>query len=351
VSNRNILVVQLADIGDLLLAAPAIRHLRDQTGDRITLLTKPSNRALADQLVDELIVADKHLYDRPLGLLNRKALASLVRLIRTIRKRDFDEVVILHHLTTRFGAFKFAVLSFLTAAPVRVGLDNGRGWFLHRKVRDRGFGAANEAEYWTEVAGGTNYVALRGNPESATRLIQAAGCRGTYVVVHPGSGTFSVARRWPPEHFAVLADQLHAELALEIVVVGSQAESRIGDSIVRGRERFAANLCGKTNLDILASVLDGATLYVGNDGGVSQLAQARGVPSITIFGPTSAKTWHTSSPRSRAVHLDLACSPCFYIDRRLGTPQGCATRECLVDLLPARVFEAAESLLRDTLVA
>ena len=46
-----------------------------------------------------------------------------------------------------------------TGAKWRVGLDNGHGWFLNVRVKDRGFGAMHEVDYnlkLVEAVGASN---------------------------------------------------------------------------------------------------------------------------------------------------------------------------------------------------
>jgi ADP-heptose:LPS heptosyltransferase len=105
------------------------------------------------------------------------------------------------------------------------------------------------------------------------------------------------------------------------------------------------NLCGQTDLPTLAGILAEAQLFVGNDGGVAQLAGILGVHSIVVFGPTSPAAWRPLGDQVRVLRRDIACSPCFYRYHELGTPAGCVTRECLMDLPAETVVEEAITLL------
>jgi ADP-heptose:LPS heptosyltransferase len=174
------------------------------------------------------------------------------------------------------------------------------------------------------------------------------GVEGPFSIIHPGSGTYSVARRWPAEHFATLGRSLATELNHPIVVVGGRDEWDLGQAVVQAMSGKAVNICGQTDFATLVGILRQASLFVGNNAGVAQIASFLGTPTIVIFGPTSPQTWHVPSETSRAVRLDIACSPCFYRDRELGTPEGCATRECLVGLSPQRVLAEALALMRET---
>ena len=187
----NVLLVQLADIGDLVLAAPAIQHLRNSSPDsRFTLLTKPTNVALARSLADEVLFVDKNLYDRPSGLLRASSVMNLVRLVWSVRRQRFDEVIVLHHLVTAWGTIKFALLTLSTGARRRKGLDNGRGLFLTDRINDHGFGAEPEREYWGRLAGGLDPFEPRTDSTSAATILKNEGINGPYFVVHPGVGFF-----------------------------------------------------------------------------------------------------------------------------------------------------------------
>ena len=154
--DAHILVVKLATIGDLLLATPALRALRETYPHaRIDLLVTPASAGLLDgwELIDRVIMLDKYLFDYPQQLLkNPRNLLRLRPLWHNLRDGDYDAVLLLHHLTLFFGRLKHQVLMRATGAKWRVGLDNGHGWFLNVRVKDNGFGAMHEADYNLAVA-------------------------------------------------------------------------------------------------------------------------------------------------------------------------------------------------------
>ena len=70
--NAHILVVKLAGIGDLLLATPALRALRESYPQaQIDLLVTPDSAGLLNgwKVIDQIIVLDKYLFDYPQQLL------------------------------------------------------------------------------------------------------------------------------------------------------------------------------------------------------------------------------------------------------------------------------------------
>ncbi|NUQ03703.1 MAG: glycosyl transferase, partial [Anaerolineae bacterium] len=153
---RRILVVQLADIGDLVLSTPALAALRAaHPTDHLALLTtRHAAPILQDAgLVDELLLFDKHAFDRLSALARPRSLVAAIRLAARLRRGRYDAIVFLHHFSTRFGALKFAALAWSAASPRRLGLENGRGFFLTERILDDGFGAKHQAQYWLDLVG------------------------------------------------------------------------------------------------------------------------------------------------------------------------------------------------------
>ena len=91
------------------------------------------------------------------------------------------------------------------------------------------------------------------------------------VVIHPFSG--SAGKNWPLEKFQSLARQLPA-------VEWAQT--------------------GFDNLLELAGWMKGASVYLGNDSGISHLAAAVGLKSVVLFGPTDPVVW---APRGDCVRV------------------------------------------------
>src|SRR6266436_8015605 len=212
-ANAHILVVKLAGIGDLLLATPALRALRETYPQaQIDLLVTPDSAGLLNgwEVIDHVIVLNKYLFDYPQQVLkNPRNLQRLAPLWRELREGDYDAVLLLHHLTLPFGRLKHQLLLRATGAKWRVGLDNGHGWFLNVRVKDNGFGAIHEADYNLAVAravGATTNAKRLTVPLTGAEYAQAwqlvYGDEASDIVQHPiiamhaGSGGYSTARRW-----------------------------------------------------------------------------------------------------------------------------------------------------------
>jgi ADP-heptose:LPS heptosyltransferase len=370
--NAHILVVKLATIGDLLLATPALRALRETYPlARIDLLVTPASAGLLDgwEVIDRVIVLDKYLFDYPQQFFKHPAnLKRLQPLWRDLRGGNYDAVLLMHHLTLFFGRLKHQLLMRATGARFRVGLDNGHGWFLNARVEDGGFGVMHEAEYNLALAGAVGAstdnkrLALPISDEERRQACELVfgetapeDVARPIIAMHPGSGGYSTARRWLPERFARLADTLYRDTGGQLLLVGGPEEAALHSQILGMMQSAmpARSLAGKGSIKVTAAALELADLFIGNDAGPMHLAAAVGTPTVAIFGLSNSQAWgpYTGGvPGRRAivVKLDLPCMPCFYSGHLLGTPEGCATRDCLAMLGVDPVATAVRRLLKET---
>lgn len=347
---RTILLLLFGDIGDTVLTIPAIRAIRERyPGVRLLLMSKPLPGDIVRRLglVDDVIDVDKHLFDRPIALLRPGAVVRLLALWRRLRRERIDAVVLFHHLVTPWGALKFGLLSIASGARERLGIDNGRGWFLTRSVPDLGFGARHEAEYRLSVAellGATGSLDLafpiqEEDHSLAQRLLEREGLSGgRFFAIYPGTGSYGPGRKWPAERFADAARGVAAEHGMRAVIVGTEADRAATDRVAEILGDSVVNLAGQTDLWVLAAILERCEVVIANDGGVGHVAAAVGTPVVSIFGPSNDKAWRPLG--SLVVAADLGCRPCFYRDFATGLHAGCATRECLSLVTPRDVVRA-----------
>jgi heptosyltransferase III len=108
------------------------------------------------------------------------------------------------------------------------------------------------------------------------------------VVLHPYSG--SPRKNWPLPGFERLASDLST--IAEIRWCASPEDPLPGH--LRNQALLHADLLA------LAEALQGASLYIGNDSGISHLAAMLGVPTLVLFGPMDPAVW---APRGALVSV------------------------------------------------
>jgi|SRR5579871_728002 lipopolysaccharide heptosyltransferase II len=159
------------------------------------------------------------------------------------------------------------------------------------------------------------------------------------------AGARSPARRWPAARFAALADALIERYHAQIVLTGSPQEEPAVRDVMRHMQSEPLNLAGLTSLGGLGAVIERLDLFISNDTGPAHLACAMETPSITIFGPADPRRWAPLDRRyHRIVRYPVACSPCGYWTCPIG-------HGCLRGITPAAVLATANQLLarRETL--
>lgn len=168
----------------------------------------------------------------------------------------------------------------------------------------------------------------------------AGGQPQRYVCVHPGARWHS--RRWPAERFAAVAAELRAR-GNAVVLTGSAGET---DTL----NAFRASIGGpivdascRTSLGGLAALLRRARLLLSNDTGVAHLAAAVGTPGVIVSSGADAERWAPlDACRNRLLQHDTACRPCTF--------ERCPTgHECARGVSERRVLEECLAVLDRTL--
>jgi heptosyltransferase-3 len=106
-----------------------------------------------------------------------------------------------------------------------------------------------------------------------------------FAVIHPFSG--SPRKNWPLERFRELARRL--ERGLPVRWCAGPEDPPLPEAL-----RY-------DDLYELACWLARASLYVGNDSGITHLAAAVGTPVLALFGPTDPAVW---APRGPNVQVE-----------------------------------------------
>ena len=138
---------------------------------------------------------------------------------------------------------------------------------------------------------------------------------------------------------------INEEIGLPVVLIGGEGDIPIASAIAESCKKRPHDLTGVTNLLESAAVISRARLAVTNDSAPAHIAAAVDAPVISIFGPTVQDLGFSPySEKSFVVDIgELYCRPC--------TTHGSARCpqkhfRCMLELQPAKIIEAAKSLLR-----
>jgi len=178
------------------------------------------------------------------------------------------------------------------------------------------------------------------NDENLCRAMDALrwSPRSPVAILCPGA-EFGPAKRWPPEHFAALAQRL-ARDGYAIWILGSPNDHDVAQSLAAALPHDASivvDLTGRTDLGTAIDLMSVASLVVSNDSGLMHAASAVNAPLVALFGSSSPQYTPPSSPAARIAKIDIACSPCFKRECPLGHFR------CMRDLSPELVYNLARA--------
>ena len=139
------------------------------------------------------------------------------------------------------------------------------------------------------------------------QLFASAGLRLPVVGVSPGAA-YGCAKRWLPERFAAAAADLAGRIGGSVAVFGSAAEKTLCGEVALACN--GKNFAGATTLREFIDMTAACALFLTNDSGAMHIASALGVPSVTVFGPTSEIATGPSGANARIVREPVECAPC-----------------------------------------
>jgi heptosyltransferase I len=366
---RNILLIKLSAVGDVVHTLPVLNKLRRRyLAARLDWLTTPGIAELLQHnpAISNVITFDRDEWSAPWRL---APYASAARLIAQLRAAQYDLVIDLQ------GQLRSAVFAFACGAPVRIGFDKPRAAIWNaspRKIPDEARKHAWQGAREGAWLAYTDFIALPtldihpverylgiapmlglddGAPDFSFPIPSEARARidalidyydiakAKLVVMAPATNWETKA--WRREAFAEVARHF-LQKGFAVTLIGSDSERAICEEVAKGAPG-AINLAGETTLSELAALIARAALCVSNDSGPMHFAVALGRPVVSVFGPTDP-IWAGPYRRDSAVlRAELPCSPCYLRELRR-CPNN---HDCMNNVSAAAVIERAERILNE----
>jgi len=349
---REVLVLRLDRIGDLVMSLPALHDLRTALpAARIRLAVGAWGESLAQAApVDEVLVWSAPWVGRrsegasPLGELMSRAAA--------LRSAKLDLALDLQ------GDLRASLLMWRTGARSRVGYANTGGKYLLTHVVP-----LDERVSWVEQ--NRRAVALAvGGADTAPRFepltdADRAFARHLYenlrlederplVGLHPSGGR--TVKQWPIEGWAAVGARLQQQHGATLLVTGSEADRPLAAALARQLPQKPIDLTGRLSVRESMAFIAGLDLFLSPDTGPMHMACAVDTPSVSVFGPSDPVRYFSGGDgaldsRHVVVRPGLWCSPCNLIRKPPAECGGPEPPECLRLVTADAVFDAAARLL------
>ncbi len=335
---KNILIVKLSAIGDVIHALPVAHALKQQYPQaRITwVVEKPAYDLLTNNPdIDEIILFEKPKFKSFSGLLT-----NAPELSRQLKSRKFDVVLDLQ------GLFKSAAIAWLSGAVEQYGYCNMRelsqvvstpicGEHQNGHIVERYLDVARALGCKVEQ-GRFSIMIAEQEAAAAQQSMKKAGMTDNTRFVALAPGTNWPTKCWPTRSYGELADKLSAD-GLTPVIIGGPGDRKLADEIIAALEGPIIDLIGQTTLKQLAFVIKNAVAFVGGDTGPMHLAVAVGTPVVTMFGPTDPVRNGPYSGENIVLTADVECCGCW--QRKCNK-----NNECMSNITVGQVLEAVKNV-------
>lgn len=348
---KRILIVQVAGIGDLVMATPTLRALRNRfSKSKISLLTAPRAKdiVVGSPYIDEIYTLASHKYFRPGTFLKPGSLRDTLRLIRKLRQKHFDLMINLYNLASIRGTLRMAFLFSTIGAKYRAGRDTDRrGFFYNLKVPERSLSPKHEVERMLDIARALGAKIRNKDLEIplfaedrnyVTEFFSQYQIRKDDLVIGINPGAFRPSREWDKKKFALVADELSKKYQARIIITGGKRDVKLANDISNLMITKPIIVAGKTTLKQLAVLIQKCKLFITNDSGPMHIAVTVKTPLIALCGPGPLKyAPYGDGNRYIVIKKEVDCSPCYKMR--------CRSHKCMELIAAGEVLQAAEKQL------
>lgn len=354
---KKFLIITASGMGCTVMFTPTLRALRQRFPDaHITILgiSKIFVAPVAgSDLVDEALVFD---FAKD-SLFQISKLGERLKFIRNLRKQKFDYSITVFpsnkwffnvfawlsgakkRITHRYSTPVWKNLSFLQNVKIPVDedihdVDQNLNLLKVFKIDP----AKANRDFYFHITQEDKKVAERAWQQKIKPGLPVVG-------MHVGSSQdyASVAKRWPTEKFAGLADRLQSQGLAQVVVFAGPDEAEEVEKMESQMKTTVQVIPEK--LGPTADLIGRCQVMVSNDSGLMHMAVAMKTPVVGIMGPTIVS--RTKPYANAKVIYDPKCHslttyPFKTTSAKLDPEAG---KKCFVNIGVDKVFEAVNELL------
>jgi ADP-heptose:LPS heptosyltransferase len=300
---KNVLVVRLDNMGDLLMSSPAIRALKETFQCKITVLTSSMAKAVAHYIngIDEVIV-----YDVPWVKTSENVSDSFSDMVDQLKSKRFDAAVIFTVFSQ--SSLPAAMLTMLAGIPRRLAYCRENPYLLltdwvpdpepysfirHQIQRDldlvHNIGAIVNNDEITIQSCDHRWASVQ------NKLSSLCVDLSRWILFHPGVS--EEKRQYPVALWRTVAKKIIGELKYNIVITGTSAEKRLAEEIRAGMEQNIFSLAGQLDLEEFITIIKHVSLVISVNTATSHIASATKTKIIVLYALTNPQhtPWKTTS--------------------------------------------------------
>jgi heptosyltransferase-2 len=335
-----ILIIQTAFLGDVILTTPLIKAVaRKYPQSKIIFLLIPQTRKLLQNNphLEEIIVYDKKGKE--------KGVFGFLKLVKAVKSTEFDLALIPHR------SFRSALLAYLAGIPQRIGFDKSSGAFLFTQ-RTKYVQSQPEVKRNLSLLGKDMLSASESLPELLPseddfkyleELFKNWDVKREDKIVGIAPGSAWNTKRWLPERFGQVADNLIEKLGTKIIFIGGKEDEKLCLEISKNMRFKPFIAAGKTSPLQSAALISRCKAILTNDTAPMHIAVAMKIQVVAIFGSTIPEFGFAPTGKNDLViQKEIYCRPCGIHGRKK-----CPEKHfrCIKDITAKEVFEAVSQKL------
>lgn len=312
---KNILIIRLSSIGDVIHCTPVARSLKMRWPDcKITWLVGQVAAELIQEnpTIDKIIIWSREKFE---GYLREWKLWHAWKMWRELQRilaePYFDAVLDIQ------GLFLTGMISRLVNTRRRIGMTGTKeiNW-LFMTERGKPLGRHITQKYLGVLTClGIHNVDFRmclavaeRDRKFATEFLQTQGVGLQEKIGILILGTTWQSKNWPLPFFEKVIILLAG--TFKIILCGSQQEVLAGQELEEKLSIPIINTIGLTGLLEMAAIMERASVVIAGDTGPLHMAAALGIPTVGLFGPTDPIIYAPQGSGNESVTSQLPCSYC-----------------------------------------
>ena len=355
---KNLLIIKLSSLGDVIHTLPAAQALRRAYPH--------AHLAWGVERIHAAVLRGQPWLDEVIEH-DRRSLRTYFDFIQRLRRTKWDAVIDFQGLV-RSGA-----TAWLSGAKRRIGHAHCKEpahWFYNEKVPlgtldqhavdrsyhlathlgarldgmplDRPYLSAQPPVPWHD--GPRLFPLCIGDDDRQAAeqwLAQQGHDRQRHKLIIMHSHARRSANLWPTRKYAQLARLLRTRDDLRVILTGGPAAQHLCDEIAAGAGGLVWRADGRMSLMASTELIRQAAVMVTCDSGPMHLAAAVGTPLVALFGPTNPVRTGPYCTNAIAIDKRLPCGHCKgkICPRKLDPPQ------CMAEIEVAEVYAAIERQL------
>lgn len=149
---------------------------------------------------------------------------------------------------------------------------------------------------------------------------------------------------WPIDCYVALAEKLSEVYPNAVFfLMGGKAEQKLADYFATHANVKFVDVTGKASIAQTVALYQRMDLVIANDGGPMHMATAADVPLIALFGPSPDYRFGPCGQKSVVISKHFPCSPCPQFVR--GQTPTCTDNKCMQSITVEDVYKVVEEII------